>query len=61
MFQELETMEKKLLGVCLWLSEKTNSDVAIIRLIWVIAALFFGTGILAYLVIFLLIEFNVLE
>ena len=54
-------MEKKLLGVCVWLSRKTNVDVAIVRLIWVIAALFFGTGILAYLVIFLLLEFGVLE
>lgn len=54
-------MEKKILGVCYWISLKTNVDVAIIRIIWVIAALFFGTGILAYLVIFLLLELGVLE
>ena len=54
-------MEKKFLGVCAWVASKTDMDVAIIRVIWVVAALFFGTGILAYFVIFLLREFGVLD
>ena len=54
-------MDKKFLGVCAWLSRKTGMDVAIVRLIWVIAVLFFGVGILAYFIIFLLLELGVLE
>lgn len=53
--------EKKILGVCLWAAKKLNMDVSLVRVLWVLAAIFFGTGILAYLVIFLLLEFKVVE
>ena len=54
-------MDKKVLGVCAWIATKTDTDVAIIRIIFVAAVLFLGTGILAYLVIFLLRQFGILD
>ena len=54
-------MEKKFLGVCAWVATKANADVAIIRLVWILAALLMGTGVLAYFVIFLLLKFGVLD
>jgi phage shock protein C len=49
--------EKKLLGVCAWLSGKTNLDVTWVRLGFVLATLIgFGAPILVYLVLFALLE-----
>ena len=42
--------EAKLLGVCAGLADYFDTDVTLIRLIWVILVLCFGTGILAYLI-----------
>ncbi len=42
-----------ILGVCKWLSNKLGWDVTIIRIAFVIAALFFGTGIGLYLILWI--------
>lgn len=41
---------KKLAGVCAGLAEYFNVDPTIIRLAWVLATLFVGCGILAYII-----------
>ena len=46
--------ESKLCGVCYGLSEYFNIDVTIIRFIWVIAVLFYGVGILPYIILALI-------
>jgi phage shock protein C len=49
--------EKKLLGVCAWLADKTSFDVTWVRLAFVLATLIgFGAPILVYLVLFALLE-----
>lgn len=40
-----------ILGVCSWLSLKLGWDVKLIRIAFVIAALFFGTGVGLYLIL----------
>jgi len=42
-------------GVCGGIGEYLNVDPVLIRLIWVIAALMWGTGILAYLIALVII------
>lgn len=41
---------RKIAGVCLGLAEYFDLDVNVIRLLWVLAVIFGGTGLLAYLV-----------
>ncbi len=41
---------RKIAGVCLGLAEYFDLDVSLIRLVWVLAVVFGGTGLLAYLV-----------
>jgi phage shock protein PspC (stress-responsive transcriptional regulator) len=53
-------MEKKILGVCLWTSKKLNMDVSVVRIIWALTAVF-GAGIIAYFIVYLLLEFKVVE
>ena len=47
--------DKKLAGVCGGLGEYLGMDSNIIRLIWVLAVVFAGVGLLAYLICALLI------
>ena len=47
--------DKKLAGVCGGLATYLNVDVSVIRLIWVLAVLFAGCGLLAYIVCALVI------
>jgi phage shock protein PspC (stress-responsive transcriptional regulator) len=55
-------MEKKILGVALWSAKKLNMDLSIARVLWVLAAILsFGTAILVYFVVYLLLEFKVVE
>ncbi len=42
--------DKKLDGVCAGIAEYFDVDPTIIRLVWALAVLFAGTGILAYIV-----------
>jgi phage shock protein C len=41
-------------GVCLGFAEYFDLDVALIRLIWVLVAIFGGTGFLAYVIVWIL-------
>lgn len=43
--------DKKLFGVCSGLAEYLDMDPTIIRLLFLVAFLFFGTGLLLYLVL----------
>lgn len=43
-------VDKKLDGVCAGIGEYFNIDPTVIRLLWVLATLFAGAGILAYIV-----------
>ncbi|MBQ4119650.1 MAG: PspC domain-containing protein [Clostridia bacterium] len=42
--------DKKLDGVCAGIAEYVDIDPTVIRLLWVLATLFAGAGILAYIV-----------
>ncbi len=42
-----------ILGVCEWLSARTEIDVRLLRAIFLIAVIIFGTGIAAYLILYL--------
>ena len=42
--------DKKIAGVCAGFARYLNLDVTLVRIIWLIVALAFGTGFLAYLV-----------
>lgn len=42
--------DRKLCGVCGGIAEYFGIDPTIIRLIWAIVALFYGTGILIYII-----------
>lgn len=41
---------KKIFGVCGGLAEYLNVDVVIVRIVWAVLGLCYGTGILLYLV-----------
>lgn len=43
-------IDKKLCGVCGGIAEYFNIDSTIVRLLWVLATLFVGCGILAYII-----------
>jgi len=43
-------VDRKLCGVCGGISEYLGIDSTIVRLIWVVLVVFFGTGILAYII-----------
>ena len=47
-------VDRKLCGVCGGIAEYLGIDSTIVRLIWVVLVVFFGTGILAYIIAHLL-------
>lgn len=47
--------EKKLAGVCAGIAKYFSIDATVIRLIWAVAVLCAGTGLLAYIICALLI------
>lgn len=47
--------EKKLGGVCAGLARYFEIDVSLVRLIWILLAVFYGSGILAYLLAWIVI------
>jgi phage shock protein C len=47
--------EKKIGGVCAGLADFFQIDVTVVRLIWVLLAVFAGTGILAYIIAWIII------
>ena len=48
-------VDRKLCGVCGGIAEYLGIDSTIVRLIWVVLVVFFGTGILAYIIVALVI------
>lgn len=48
-------VDRKLCGVCGGIAEYLGIDSTIVRLIWVVLVVFFGTGILAYIIATLVI------
>ena len=50
--------DKKICGVCGGLAEYLNVDSTVIRLLWVLATLFVGCGLLAYIVAALVVPEN---
>ena len=48
---------KKLAGVCGGLAEYLNIDVTVVRLIWAILSLFYGSGIIIYIICALVSSF----
>ncbi|MGC6470426.1 MAG: PspC domain-containing protein [Flavobacteriales bacterium] len=51
--------DKKLLGVCAWLSEKFELDVTGIRALFIVATVLgFGSPIIIYLILFALMPKN---
>ena len=50
----LSDNDKKIGGVCGGLAEYLGVDSTLIRVLWVIAALIFGSGLLAYVIAWLL-------
>ncbi len=42
--------DKKLDGVCAGIAEYADMDPTVVRLLWVLATLFAGAGILAYII-----------
>lgn len=49
---------KKIAGVCSGVAEYFNVDLTLVRLVWISAIIFAGTGILAYLICWLIIPQN---
>ena len=54
----LDTENGMLFGVCAGISHYTGIDVSLIRMVWVLAVLYKGLGILLYGVAFLLIPLS---
>ena len=46
-----DSFDSKIFGVCSGISEYTGIDVTILRFIWVIAILFYGVGLLPYIIL----------
>lgn len=55
----LSDSDKKIAGVCGGLAEYFDVDPIIIRLIWIILVLCFGTGIIAYLIAWFVIPHKI--
>lgn len=51
----LDEANKKLAGVCAGVANFFGLDVTIVRLVWVLAVLFAGVGILAYLILWIVV------
>lgn len=47
--------DRKIFGVCGGIAEYFNIDATVIRLIWAVSILCFGTGLLAYIIAALVI------
>lgn len=51
-----DTENQKVFGVCSRLADQFDLDVTLIRVLWLIAVLFAGSGLLLYLILALVIE-----
>ena len=52
---KLERKKGKLFGVCEGLADYTNVDPTVIRIIFVLSSIYYGVGIIPYLILALLI------
>jgi len=50
--------DSKVSGVCLGLSDYFGIDVTILRFIWVIAILFYGIGLIPYIILAIIMPDN---
>ena len=51
--EAIENKERKLLGVCVWLSDKFSIDVSMLRLIFILAFIFgLGSPGLIYIILY---------
>ena len=50
--------DKKICGVCGGIAEYFDIDSTVIRLLWILATLFFGSGIFCYIIYALVIPIN---
>ena len=48
-------IDRKICGVCGGIAEYFHIDPVLVRVLWIVAALFFGSGILAYIIAALII------
>lgn len=46
----VKSQDRKICGVCGGIAEYFGIDPTIVRLVWVLAALFAGTGVLTYII-----------
>jgi len=44
------SIDRKICGVCGGIAEYFNIDPVLVRVGWIVAALFFGSGLLAYII-----------
>lgn len=51
-----DTENQKIFGVCSGMAEYFDIDVVVLRVIWVLAILFAGSGLLAYLILALVMD-----
>jgi phage shock protein C len=51
-----DTENQKIFGVCSGMAEYFDIDVVVLRVIWVCAILFAGSGLLAYLILALVMD-----
>ncbi|MCK7487774.1 MAG: PspC domain-containing protein [Bacillus subtilis] len=51
-----DTEHQKIFGVCSGMAEYFDIDVVVLRVIWVLAILFAGSGLLAYLILALVMD-----
>ena len=50
----LSDEDRKIAGVCGGIAEYLNLDSTLVRVLWVLVALIFGSGILAYIIAWIL-------
>lgn len=49
---------KKILGVCAGIAEYLNVDPVLIRLLWIIFALFVGSGVIVYIIAAIIMPYD---
>jgi len=55
---QLDKENKMLLGVCAGIAKHFNVDVTIVRIIFVVAAVFWGVALIAYPILWLIMSYN---
>lgn len=50
--------EKMIFGVCGGIAEYLNMDVSLVRLLWILGGCIFGSGILAYIIVAVVVPYK---